>query len=161
MFLSSVSMLIWINLEYHTQLSLIWDQRWTHCKLIVFQALLDRSLSDLEAQWGEGHLFFFFLTFLCNSLYCPGVLERAPGCLNHWLPHHQTGHTSVCLTLPFAVQVPHRVQCSPHSVHLVHIRLLIQHNCHLQTFSNDKAIVACISQGTEQDYNEVIRNFVG
>ena len=33
-------------------------------------------------------------------------------------------------------------------------------NCHLQKFSDDTAIVGCISEGNEQEYRQVIKDFV-
>ncbi|KAM6989287.1 uncharacterized protein LKV04_008968 [Tautogolabrus adspersus] len=45
----------------------------------------------------------------------------------------------------------------PLSLHPVHLGLLLQH---LQKFSDDTAIVGCVSKGSDQEYRQVITDFV-
>ncbi|KAI3352929.1 hypothetical protein L3Q82_019492 [Scortum barcoo] len=76
--------------------------------------------------------------------------------------HQIHGSSTVCPMWWSAAQVPPREQSS----HLSSITLYTSDftysmdSCHLQKFSDDTAIVGCVSEGNDCEYRKVIMDFV-
>ncbi|KAI3376306.1 hypothetical protein L3Q82_016414, partial [Scortum barcoo] len=115
--------------------------------------LLQRSLSHLEDAGNTVRItFFFFFDFSSafNTIH-PSLLrvklERAGASdqLAAWVTSYLTDRlqTPVCEAAGLCVR------CGG-----------LQHSCHLQKFSDDTAIVGCVSEGNDCEYRKVIMDFV-